>query len=482
MFWKGVVGYLPVNIVQALAGFGTIYAFTRLLTPEAYGDYALAFAVASLTHTLMFTWVEAAMARFYVTEPAGEPRARLYATLYTAFGVMSVALPLVAGAILALAPLSASLRVAVFAGLASVIARSLLKMVQERRRAAGEVKGYALIDITQSGGGFALGALFAALGLGGAAPLAGVGAACAVCLVWTLAPEVRVARQGRFDPQRLEAYVRYGAPVSFSLVFSLAIANTDRFVIAAFMGEGAVGAYHAGYSLANRTLDVMFIWLGMAGGPAAVAALERGGHTELQRTANDQFELMSALALPAAAGLALVALPLAQVMIGKALAVQAAHVTPWIALSALFAGLTTYYFHTAFTLARRTGLLLAAMAVPAAANLALTLALIPRFGLDGAMIATALAYGIGLVASFSLGRRAIALPVPLGALARAGTATAAMALAVANLPAMGGLLELFEKAGVGVVVYALAALALDVMGCRSRGLGRIAALKPRLAA
>ena len=85
---------------------------------------------------------EAAMARFYVTEPAGEPRARLYATLYTAFGVMSVALPLVAGAILALAPLSASLRVAVFAGLASVIARSLLKMVQERRRAAGEVKGY----------------------------------------------------------------------------------------------------------------------------------------------------------------------------------------------------------------------------------------------------------------------------------------------------------------------------------------------------
>lgn len=482
MFWKGVVGYLPVNIVQALAGFGAIYAFTRLLTPEAYGDYALAFAVASLTHTLLFTWVEAAMARFYVAEPAGEPRAQFYATLYTAFGVMSVLLPLVAGAILALAPLSASLRGAVFAGLASVIARSLLKMVQERRRAAGEVKGYALIDMAQSGGGFALGALFAALGLGGAAPLAGLGAASAICLLWTLSPELRVARQGRLDPQRLEAYLRYGAPVSLSLVFSLAIANTDRFVIAAFMGEGAVGAYHAGYSLANRTLDVMFIWLGMAGGPAAVAALERGGQAELQRTAKDQFELMAALALPAAAGLALVAQPLAQVMIGKALAAQAAHVTPWIALSALFAGLTTYYFHTAFTLARRTGLLLAAMAIPALANLALTLALIPRFGLDGAMIATALAYGIGLLASFSLGRRAIALPVPLAALVRAGGATAVMALAVANLPAMGGLLELFGKAAAGAVVYALAALALDVMGCRSRGLGRIAALKPRLAA
>ena len=34
MFWKGVWGYLPANIVQGLVGFLAIVIFTRLLSPE----------------------------------------------------------------------------------------------------------------------------------------------------------------------------------------------------------------------------------------------------------------------------------------------------------------------------------------------------------------------------------------------------------------------------------------------------------------
>ena len=48
MFWKGVWGYLPANIVQGLVGFGSIVLFTRLLTPAQFGEYALAFAAATL--------------------------------------------------------------------------------------------------------------------------------------------------------------------------------------------------------------------------------------------------------------------------------------------------------------------------------------------------------------------------------------------------------------------------------------------------
>ena len=68
MFWRGVIGYLPANIVQGLAGFGALWLFTRLLSAEDYGLYAVAFAVTSLIHTVLFTWIEAAMARFQVAE------------------------------------------------------------------------------------------------------------------------------------------------------------------------------------------------------------------------------------------------------------------------------------------------------------------------------------------------------------------------------------------------------------------------------
>ncbi len=472
MFWRGVLGYLPVNIVQALAGFGTIIVFTRLLTPAQYGDYALGFSVASLASTCLFTWIEAAMARFYAAEQGDEARKSLFATLYGAFATMAVLAPLITAIVLMSLNVSPGLKLAIGAGLASTVVRSLLRMAQERRRAAGQVAGFAVFDMAQTGGAFLIGIVLILVGLGGAAPLAGAGAASALCLIYALPGELRTAASGRFDKARLRRYAAYGLPVTLSLVMSLAIATTDRFVIAAVMGEGAVGAYHAGYSLANRTLDVMFIWLGMAGGPAAIAAFERGGEAELKRVAAAQSAFMVALALPAAAGLALVAKPLAQVMVGPSLSKEAAAVTVWIAASAVFSGLTTYYFHSAFTLSRRTTRLLAAMAIPALLNLALVLTLVPRFGLPGAMWATTAAYFIGMCTSIILGRTCIALPIPWGTLARAGAATVLMGLAVSRVPAIGGIVELGAKSLIGALVYGGVSLAMNTGGLRLQ-LGRL---------
>src|SRR6185437_1494756 len=367
MFWRGVVGYLPMNIVQGLTGLFSIVVFTRWLSPADYGVYALAFSAMSLAHTLVFAWMEAAMARFYAPEAhaddaSGQERgarlADLFATLYRCWLLAAGFFMLIAGAALILWRGGGPVKVAVAAGFAAILARSLLKLNQERRRAAGDVRGAALMDMAQTLGGFALGVGLIGLGLKGAAPVAGLGAAAAVVLAFVLPAELKRSAGGTFVAAKAQAYAAYGLPVALSLILALALATTDRFLIAGFLGETAVGVYHAGYSLANRTLDVMFIWLGAAGGPALIVALERGGHAALVKAAREQAGFMLALALPASVGLALVARPLADVMVGPALRDGAASVTPWIAASALFSGLTTYYSHQAFTLGRRTGLLL----------------------------------------------------------------------------------------------------------------------------
>jgi O-antigen/teichoic acid export membrane protein len=482
MFWRGVVGYLPVNVAQGIVGLLAIVTFTRLLTPEQYGAYALGFSAMSLCHTLCFTWMEAAMARFYAAEAKGERLPDHFATLYRCWAVMAVAFPLLAALALWAWPASAPVKWAMGAGLASILARSLAKLAQERRRAAGDVSGAAKLDIAQTLGGFAIGAALIFLGWGGAAPVAGLGVIAAICLVFVLPTEIKGLKGGKFDVSRARAYAAYGLPVSASLILALALATTDRFLLGAYLNDAAVGVYHAGYSLANRTLDVVFIWLGMAGGPAMIMALERGGAEALEEAALEQGSLMVALTLPAAVGLALVARPLADVMIGPALREGAAQVTPWIAASAFFAGSTTYYLHQAFTLARRTPLLLAAMAIPAAANVILNLILIPRFGLNGALWATATSYALGASASFGLGRAALTLPFPASALARAGVATLAMALAVSLVPAFGGVVELMLKAGVGIAVYGVLAAAFDVGGLRGKAMRALAVARPRLAA
>ena len=340
----------------------------------------------------------------------------------------------------------------------------------------------ALIDMGQTLGGFALGAGFALAGFGGASPLIGAGLAALACLPFVLPADGRLAISGRLGLARVRAHAAYGLPVALSLILALVLATTDRFLLARFLDEASVGVYHAGYSLANRTLDVVFIWLGAAGGPALIMALERGGRDALKAAAREQAQLMVLLTLPAAVGLAMVAAPLAQLMIGPALSVGAAHVTPWIALSGLLGGLTTYYFHQAFTLSRRTGQLLAAMSVPALANLALNLILIPRFGLDGALWATPASYALGLAASALLGRRSQPLPVPWRTVAEAAGASLAMALAVASVPALGGLPELVLKAGLGALVYGAIIALVDAGALRSRAQAMLGARLARSAA
>jgi O-antigen/teichoic acid export membrane protein len=481
MFWRGVVGYLPMNIVQSLVGLFSIVVFTRLLTPAEFGVYAVAFSAMTLGHTLVFSWMEAAMARFYAPEARAGRLPDHLATLYRCWLPASALYVAIGGAALALWPGDGPVKLAVGVGMAATLARSLMKLNQERRRAAGDVRGAALMDMVQTLAGFGLGAGLIYAGLAGAAPIAGLGVAAAGAVILLLPGELKRAAGGAFEAARARTYFSYGLPVALSLIFALALATTDRFLLAAYLGDATVGVYQAGYSLASRTLDVMFIWLGAAGGPALIVALERGGAAALAKAAREQAGFMLALALPASLGLALVARPLADVMIGPALRQGAAEVTPWIAASALFAGLTTYYTHQAFTLGRRTGLLLAAMSIPAIANLALNLVLIPRMGLTGALVATTASYGLGLVVSAVLGRRAQALPLPLGAIARTALAAAAMGAVVSRLPALGGGLELGLKAGAGAAVYALAVYALDVCAVRGRTSDAVSIFRTRWA-
>lgn len=480
MFWKGVIGYLPVNVVQGVVGLLTIVVFTRILTPEEFGAYAMAFSVVAIVHTALFTWLEAAMARFERAEARLGATGDHFATIYRTWRVLAAALVVVAAPVLFLWPMGMPLKLAIASGLAGTLVKGLGRIAQEHRRACGRVTDVAVMEIVVSAGGFGAGAALAWLGLGGASVLTGIAMATALCLVFVLPSEIKIAKTGRFRPERAKAYAAYGIPLSASLILALVLSGADRLLIGAFLSEAEVGVYHAGYSLANRTLDVAFIWLGSAAGPAAVAALEHGGPTALNRTTHDQASFMTLITFPAAVGLAMVAAPLAEVVVGPDLRAGAAAVTPWIALSGLMAGLTTYYFHMAFTLDKATRLLLVAMAIPAIANLGLNLVLIPWVGLMGAVWATTISYGLGLVASILMGRTRIALPIPFETLWKVVASCLAMALVLIFIPDFGGILELTIKAAIGAVVYAACVLVLDAGGARTQLNRLLSAVQARL--
>jgi O-antigen/teichoic acid export membrane protein len=470
MLWRHLLGYLPVNIAQAVAGFGGIFLLTRLLSPQEYGLYGLAFAVMVFFHTILFSWMEAAMARFYAKAEAGNTLNTQLKSAYLGLALLAALGAVIGGLAISFLPIATTFKSAIGFALAAALLRAGLNLTLQARRAAREVSRYSLIEFFHISLGFSLGMLLVVVtDLGAAGPFAGMAVAAGIALVFDLPQMLKRAKGGQFSIAELKVFALYGMPISISLVLEYALSSADRFLIAGYLGTASVGVYTAGYGLANRTLDIIFVWAGMAAAPLTIAALEHGSLENARTMARKAFGFMALLTFPAATGLALVAAPLAAVMTGPAFRDQAASIIPWIALAGLMNGVMTYYLHEAFTLSKRTGMMAAVMAFPAVLNILLNMALLPRLGLQGAVIATVIAYFAGMVLSAIIGLRYFPLPLPWSAAAKTLGACAVMAAGVMVVPwpqSWPALALLGAQAALGFILYGLAALFFNLANCR----------------
>ncbi|MEQ9314287.1 MAG: lipopolysaccharide biosynthesis protein [Henriciella sp.] len=467
-FARHLAGYLPVNLASVLASFGGIYVFTRLLGADEYGRYALMFSVMALIHTAALAPAEAAAYRFTATADAKGETADHFATvrglmlrsLFASALLMALLTLIVSGMpdYLRLLPW-----IAVLLPLSTIVQTTL-----EAHKASQRVSRYALVASFKFVGSFLIGALIAwQTGAGAAAPFIGLTVAAALLCIAELPWLLAQGQGGTSDADRRRTYLAYGLPIAAALCLDLMLSAADRLLIALFMGEASVGEYAAGYGVADKTVLLLCAWAAMAGSPLVMAAYERGGKDAAAGEARSLISFILLLGLPAAAGLALVARPLAEAMIGEELRAGAAQIIPWIAFAGLMNGLLIHYFSEAFQLAKKTGERALLMAVPVIVNIAANLILIPRFGLIGAVGATVAAYAIGILLLGLRGRRYVALPLPLIDVGRIALACLAMWPVTLLVPQFGSWMELFAKAIAGGLTYIAVAWLLDAGGARS---------------
>lgn len=468
MIARRLLGLAPLQIAQALIGFGAIAAFTRLMSPDEFGRYALVFSTAMLAHTFVFTWAEAAAYRFYAAAKAERRLADHFATLIALSLIVGLAaLALTAALLFAMNLHAQMLQAALFAAGATFL-RFLTRIARETDRAALSITRFAGAETAYLALGFAAGvALLLRLDLGPAAPFAGLLIAGLVMLVMDAPRLLALARGGQPSLPRAGAYAGYGFPLALALALDLGVQTLTRFLIVHETGEAALGAYAAAFGLA-RPLDIIFLWGAGALSPLILNAHEAQGSAAAQRAARDVFASLAALALPAAVGLCLIAAPLSHALIGAGLAAQAAEIMPWLVLAGLAQGFMLHYWSEAFQLTRATGQRALLMLIPAGVQVIAAFAFIPVHGAQGAAMAALIGAGAGALALALFGRRLLALPLPLLALGKILAACALMALAVNAAPSLGGVLELTLKVLFGALAYGLAALWLDLGGLKAR--------------
>ena len=467
---RTLLAYLPVNLANVLVSFGTIVVLTRLLGAEEFGRYAVAMITMQFIHMGVFTWMEAAMARYQArAERDGDVPSHLRTLYGLGAGVGAVSVVVFLAIVHAL-PLSRELTTVLSFALGSASLQILFNLGMEAHKAAHRIKRYSLTYSGQTIFSFCVGmALVILTPLREAGPFVGIILGLLVALCWDLPFMLRRARRGAFEPARAKRYAAYGLPICVSLLLGYALNSADVYIIAAMMGEASAGQYNAGYNLANRSLDILFIWLSMAVTPVAITAFEKTGSDSSRAIMRDYGASLLWIAMPAAVGIALVSKD-AGFILGESVRLEAVTVMPFIAFSGLLNGLITYYVQRAFMFSGETTEFIWVMVPPVLLNVALNLILVPDFGLLGAVWATLAGYMLAFVMAVLLARKHYPLPWPIRASVEIAFACGVMAVVVLALPLDAfepGFVTLLIKGGAGALAYLVTCWAVNAADCRT---------------
>lgn len=485
MVWKQMLGYIPVNLANLVVSFGSILILTRLLDASEYGRYALVLVALQMAHTLIFTWMEAAMERFHArAQREGNLRDHLY-TLYRTGATLTLAGLLLFMTAIMLAPIDGDLKTVLAFALGSTAFQTLLRLGMEAHKASNRITRYSLSYSAQMLLSFTIGILLIIFTpLREAGPFAGLLIGNLIVLLIDLPFMWKRMKGGTFEVDRTKRYLVYGLPICFSLMLEYALSTSDRFVIAIMLSEADVGKYSAGYGLANRSIDVLFIWIGLAVTPMIVRTLETEGLTACLKEMKHYGATLLLVTMPAAVGLGLVAQP-ASFLLGEGVREAGAQIIPWIVGAGVVNGMISYYIQRAFMLSGNTKMLPLTMIAPMVLNIGLNIYLLPIYGLMGAVYATIISYGLGLILAFAVARRYFPLPLPWEAFLKCGFACAVMAGVVISLPIAQGtnpFVEVIIKGSVGAACYGFVVFAINAADCRNLITALIARLrKPKVA-
>ena len=408
---RGSGTYAVAVLVQRAIGFVLLPLYTRVLSPDEYGQLALVLTISAGVSTLLSFGLETAVFRTYILlhdTPEKRPSFVNSVGLLAIFGPAALAILTVAlfGDLIASWVGVSRLAISLGIGTAAItVSATILPFAvlraQERLRAYLELTGIQVVLNTTLTIAFVV-----FLGWGVAGWLLGSFIAIAVTfgagLVmlghrWTL----------NVDRSYLLATLAYGLPLLPHAAAHWGLSLSDRIVLGAFVPPAEVGLYQLAYQLA---IPVSTLGIAMTRGTAplyAHAARSETDRLELARVIVHHVLLIALIGMAASIlGPTVIEIFMPPEYSG------AGDYVPWIVLGTVFLGLYFVPMNIISILAGSTRYVWIVTVVAAALNIGLNLLTVPQFGATATAINSAVGYAV-LLAGVLLFLRGLPERVPL---------------------------------------------------------------------
>jgi len=459
--------YALARGIPGIINFLAIAIYTRLLTPDAYGQYAVVIAAVGLLSSVSFQWLRLGLLRFLPAH-SDHPQA-LLSTILFAF-LTNIVLTAAMGILGYFLLINSVWRAYIPLAVLLMWALSWFELNLEIARSRLAPLRYGFISMTKSVLALSIGTILVLQEFEASGPILGLLAGSLVStLIFTRREWINV-RISSVNKQLFATLLRYGLPLTATFALAFVVSSSDRFLLAWFLGPGAAGLYAPSYDLAQFSIGTLMTIINLAAYPLVVRALEQHGNIAAQQQLKKNALLLLGTTLPAVTGFIMCSTNIANVALGEAFRETAINIIPLITMAAFLAGFKAFYLDLSFQLGRNTMGQVWVALIAAGVNLILNVLWIPKFGLLGAAYATVMAYASAFTFSWLLGRRVFQLPaLPMDSI-KIALSSAIMALALWPTLQFQGLFALLGQISLGFVVYALSILILDVAGSRQRTL------------
>lgn len=382
------------NLLSLLLGFISFPILTRVLSREEYGVMGLVSTTMIIAVAVAKAGLSDGIIRYYKEYEDGEDRRSVFASTIAVRGFVFAGI--VAVLYWAAIPLL-SVRLGIGGAYTAcflvmsvyLFARPLNIIVLNVLRVTERTIFYNIINFVIKASSIGLSLLLLLFILkdfyGYFIGLAAVEALASIALLYWFFSRYKVrisAASGALAGQ----LIKFGIPLLLTEVSYLLLTYADRYMIAAYMGEGALGLYSVGYNLASYAGDIIMFSLSYAVVPIYVGLYQKSGRDETEKFLARCMNYLLIAVIPIFFIYSSVSRDLF-VALASIKYEDAARFSPIILLGSFFMGANSI-FNAGLYLKKKSATILGIMLFALISNIVANVLLLPAYGVTGAAVAT----------------------------------------------------------------------------------------------
>lgn len=202
---------------------------------------------------------------------------------------------------------------------------------------------------------------------------------------------IKDLKEAKFDKKLFIDMVKYSAPLVFNNISWWIIQSSDKIMVESFLGSAELGLY----SVACKIPAMINIITNVFGQAWGISSVKEFDSTKDESFYSKIFKMNSLVVFMACSCLLLIIRPFMGVYVSKEFS-ESWKFVPFLLVAATFSSIAMYFIGI-YTATKKTTASSLSTIISAIVNVVLNLILIPRIGVMGAVIATAIAYLVSVV-------------------------------------------------------------------------------------